>query len=337
MLPGDFLPGLADLCDDGPEARCLTLHPGRTSSSQPVAQCQPVGFVTSPLVSHAGPISGQHRAATPTEVPHRRHLGPPGGKPRVSRGVAELVGMDLVYARLGASALEHLGYAAFGHGSLGPKRQRRRARLGMARTKPCVLIEGLPGLGPEGDQTRPAPLAHHVDHVLVEVDVLHLSPATSPRPRPLLTKVRSMTTSRRSSNVGPSHAFSSFRSSLSETTGTGTSGTAGGFIRAIGSAGISPSPVSHLNSCWRLRYLTAAVVGFQRSRVSPINVSMWSRVMLATDVTPKLSRRKESSSRALSLSERMVLGLLFAARREGSPLGIRKMIVPYPTASASLM
>ena len=54
-----------------------------------------MGFVTSPLVSHAGPISGQHRAPAPTEVRPRTDFGPPGGKPRGSRGVTELVGWTL--------------------------------------------------------------------------------------------------------------------------------------------------------------------------------------------------------------------------------------------------
>lgn len=80
-------------------------------------------------------------------------------------------------------------------------------------------------------------------------------------------KVRSKATSGRPSNVGLSHGFGSFSQVIVETTGTGTSGTAGGFIRTIGSVAISPSSVSHLNNCWRLRYLTAAVVGFRRSSV----------------------------------------------------------------------
>ena len=108
-----------------------------------------------------------------------------------------------------------------------------------------------------------------------------LSPATSPRQQPLSMKVRSRATSRRSLNVGPSHALSSFRMSSSETTDTGTSGTAGGFMRTVGSVAISPSSANHLNNCWRLRYLTAAVDGFQRPNVAAMNVSMWSRVMLA--------------------------------------------------------
>jgi superfamily II DNA or RNA helicase len=71
-------------------------------------------------------------------------------------------------------------------------------------------------------------------------------------------KVRSRATSRLPSNAGPSHGFGIFSQVIVETTGTRTSGTAGGFIRVIGSVGIPPSSVSHLHRRWRLRLVEDA-------------------------------------------------------------------------------
>ena len=151
----------------------------------------------------------------------------------------------------------------------------------MARTQPPVLVEGR-GLGPEGDPARPAPLAHHVDHVLVEVDVLRLEPCTSPRPQPFLMKVR--TWPRR---VGP-RTWRPRRSSAVFAGRRPRRRVRGPRGLLVASSAPSGRRVPHpprsatqpLEQLLEAAVPPAAVVGFQRSSASAMNVSMWSRVML---------------------------------------------------------
>lgn len=119
-----------------------------------------------------------------------------------------------------------------------------------------------------------------------------------------------------------------------------TWGTAGGLIRTIGSAGTSPSSVSHLNSSSRLlylMYLTAPVLGFQRSSASAMNVCVVTgdagNQRNAEVVAPE---GLEQSGRCRRRSA-WASGPLLAAPSERSVLGLREARVPHRTASASLV
>ena len=82
---------------------------------------------------------------------------------------------------------------------------------------------------------------------------------------PVSTNSRMIAVSRRSVKPDPLHAASSALSGSRDSTGTGSSGTFGACIPAIGSAGSSSSAVSHLVNCCSDRYRNATVAGFHRA------------------------------------------------------------------------
>ena len=73
---------------------------------------------------------------------------------------------------------------------------------------------------------------------------------TSEARTPVSISSRISAASRLFSNEVPLQVATRRVMSASDSTGTGTSGTAGGFILAIGLSAISPSDSSHFHICW---------------------------------------------------------------------------------------
>ncbi len=88
--------------------------------------------------------------------------------------------------------------------------------------------------------------------------------------------------SRRSSKLFPLQAARSARRSSPDSTGTGSTGTVGRFIRSIGERSISPSSTRNLKNCWRARKRLEAVAGLVRALSSSMNASTCSRRIDAT-------------------------------------------------------
>jgi hypothetical protein len=145
------------------------------------------------------------------------------------------------------------------------------------------LSRACPALAPKATPARPAPLAHHSGNVLVEVDVRHLEPRHLAEAAAALDEGAQNGYVASVLNVAPRTPSAGFAARRRTRRVLGPRGTASGFVRTIGAVGTSPSSARHLNSRWS-----------QRSSVWAINVSMWARVMPATDVTPTLSLRKDS-------------------------------------------
>lgn len=82
---------------------------------------------------------------------------------------------------------------------------------------------------------------------------------------PVSANSRMIALSRRSARLRPSHEATSLRSSSRVSTGTGFSGTVGGFMRAIGLRSISSSSSSHPKNCCNARYRTETVASRHRA------------------------------------------------------------------------
>ena len=108
---------------------------------------------------------------------------------------------------------------------------------------------------------------------------------------------RSVAASRRSSKPFPEQHLNRALKVASVTTGTGTSGSCGGRMFAIGFAGISPSAMHHFTNCWMLLKRTEAVAGVQRASWSSMKDSIDSRLSRATSVVIPAVKRKSSSKR----------------------------------------
>jgi hypothetical protein len=175
--------------------------------------------------------------------------------------MTKLMRMELRDARPLAAAAQHLYQPAVGHLPLRSQPHRRCACGRVSCAHSHVAVHGLPSLRTARHGPRPHALPEDDDDVEVEIHVLDLKPATSPRRQPVSMKVLRIAASRRSSNLVPSHAFNKRRNSSSPTTGTRSSGTCGGDILAMGNAEISSSSTAYLKNCCRDRYRTAAVAG----------------------------------------------------------------------------
>jgi len=125
------------------------------------------------LISGRRAVPVHHRPALPAGDPHQVTLVAPLGQPRVGKGVAEHVRVQLGDARLGAPAAHHLADAVHGHrlAVVGAQPQRWVGRQLVASPHAEVPVQRRGGLGAERHGPGAAALAQYHRQLLVEIDV----------------------------------------------------------------------------------------------------------------------------------------------------------------------
>jgi hypothetical protein len=127
-----------------------------------------------PLVRRARPVPLQHRPRPPPGQPHQVPLLPPLRQPLVRERVPELVRVKMLQPRLGGAGLDHIAQPPHAQRPMLPQPEQRTLGVRMVSPRPQVAIQRLGRLPPERTDPRPAPLAEHMRHVLLPIQVTHL-------------------------------------------------------------------------------------------------------------------------------------------------------------------
>jgi hypothetical protein len=191
-----------------------------------------------------GAVALQHRAGPPPGQAHQVGLSPALGEPLVGEGVTELVRVQVGQAGLATTTPQHLHQPPGRQPTKEPEPQPREGRVLVAGSHPEVPVQRDRSGVPEGQGPLPTALAKNQSDIQVEVQVGEAQIRDLARRAPVSSRKVINAVSRRASKLLPAQAASSRRSASSGTTGTGLSGTIGGFMRAIGLIAISSSSSS---------------------------------------------------------------------------------------------
>ena len=157
--------------------------------------------------------------------------------------------MDVAEAGLLRPPLEHLAQPRVRHASLPAEPEPRFLRMVMPSTRAEVAVEVPSHSIAEGSGSWPTPLAHDESDTDVQVQVFHPQVHELGRSNAGVDQESDHRRVPALLVATPLAGLSNSRNSSSLSTGTGVSGTVGGFMRVIGESVISPSSTAHLKSC----------------------------------------------------------------------------------------